>query len=129
MAFSAPLVIRILFLNKQPCDLNTATLKQLHRISTINTSVVFIFCVGTITVYVLCFQGPVFLRVQGYPCNRQESRALSFSEEKAHWQIPMNEVNIICDVTTKDGIYTHAKKHYQHCHTTHSQVSGLFREY
>uniref|UniRef100_A0A673AZC6 von Willebrand factor A domain-containing protein 8 n=1 Tax=Sphaeramia orbicularis TaxID=375764 RepID=A0A673AZC6_9TELE len=42
-------------------------------------------------------KGPVFLRVQGYPCNRQESRALSFSEEKAHWQIPMNEVNIICD--------------------------------
>lgn len=56
---------------------------------------------------VLCFQGPVFLRVQGYPCNRQESRALSFSEEKAHWQIPMNEVNIICDVTTKDGIHSH----------------------
>ncbi|XP_041662632.1 von Willebrand factor A domain-containing protein 8 isoform X2 [Cheilinus undulatus] len=47
-------------------------------------------------------KGPVFLRVQSYPCNRQESRALSFSEEKSHWQIPMNEVNIICDVTTKD---------------------------
>uniref|UniRef100_A0A3P8PI88 von Willebrand factor A domain-containing protein 8 n=1 Tax=Astatotilapia calliptera TaxID=8154 RepID=A0A3P8PI88_ASTCA len=42
-------------------------------------------------------KGPVFLRVQKYPCNRQESRALSFTEEKAHWQIPMNEVNIICD--------------------------------
>ncbi|TKS67888.1 von Willebrand factor A domain-containing protein 8 [Collichthys lucidus] len=51
-------------------------------------------------------KGPVFLRVQGYPCNRQESRALSFSEEKAHWQIPMNEVNIICDVTTNDGIHS-----------------------
>nr|XP_046259782.1 von Willebrand factor A domain-containing protein 8 [Scatophagus argus] len=49
-------------------------------------------------------KGPVFLRVQGYPCNRQESRALSFTEEKAHWQIPMNEVNIICDVTTKDDV-------------------------
>ncbi|KAG8000987.1 von Willebrand factor A domain-containing protein 8 [Nibea albiflora] len=49
-------------------------------------------------------KGPVFLRVQCYPSNRQESRALSFSEEKAHWQIPMNEVNIICDVTTKDDI-------------------------
>ncbi|XP_071340245.1 von Willebrand factor A domain-containing protein 8 [Trachinotus anak] len=49
-------------------------------------------------------KGPVFLRVQGYPCNRQESRALSFSEEKAHWQIPMNEVNIICDVITKDDV-------------------------
>ncbi|KAM4608925.1 von Willebrand factor A domain-containing protein 8 isoform 1-T1 [Polymixia lowei] len=49
-------------------------------------------------------KGPVFLRVQGYPCDRQESRALSFSEEKAHWQIPMNEVNIICDVATKDDM-------------------------
>ncbi|XP_028291916.1 von Willebrand factor A domain-containing protein 8 isoform X2 [Gouania willdenowi] len=47
-------------------------------------------------------KGPVFLRVQSFPCNRQESRALSFSEEKANWQIPMNEVNIICDVTTRD---------------------------
>ncbi len=66
----------------------------------------------------------MFLRVQGYPCNRQESRALSFSEEKAHWQIPMNEVNIICDVTTKDGI-TLTHKHCQHCHTIHSQVFVL----
>lgn len=49
-------------------------------------------------------KGPAFLRVQSYPCNRQESRALSFSEEKAHWQIPMNEVNIVCDVTTKDDV-------------------------
>lgn len=49
-------------------------------------------------------KGPVFLRVQAYPCSRQESRALNFSEEKAHWQIPMNEVNIICDVTTKDDV-------------------------
>ncbi|KAM3861847.1 von Willebrand factor A domain-containing protein 8 [Diretmus argenteus] len=49
-------------------------------------------------------KGPVFLHVQGYPCDRQESRALSFSEEKASWQIPMNEVNIICDVTTKDDV-------------------------
>ncbi|XP_072301028.1 von Willebrand factor A domain-containing protein 8 [Eucyclogobius newberryi] len=49
-------------------------------------------------------KGPVFLRVQGYPCNRQESRALSFTEEKAHWQLPMNEVNIICDVTSLDDV-------------------------
>lgn len=49
------------------------------------------------------FQGPVFLRVQSYPCRRQECRALTFSEEKAHWQIPINESNIICDVKTKDG--------------------------
>uniref|UniRef100_A0AAV2K2C1 von Willebrand factor A domain-containing protein 8 n=1 Tax=Knipowitschia caucasica TaxID=637954 RepID=A0AAV2K2C1_KNICA len=49
-------------------------------------------------------KGPAFLRVQGYPCNRQESRALSFTEEKAHWQLPMNEVNIICDVTSSDDV-------------------------
>ncbi|KAK5860620.1 hypothetical protein PBY51_022082 [Eleginops maclovinus] len=49
-------------------------------------------------------KGPVFLRIQSYPCNRQESRALSFTEEKSHWQIPMNEVNIICHVTTKDDV-------------------------
>uniref|UniRef100_A0A3Q2TY78 von Willebrand factor A domain-containing protein 8 n=1 Tax=Fundulus heteroclitus TaxID=8078 RepID=A0A3Q2TY78_FUNHE len=47
-------------------------------------------------------KGPAFLRVQSYPCHRQESRALSFTEEKAHWQIPMNEVNIICDVVSSD---------------------------
>ncbi|XP_015258026.1 PREDICTED: von Willebrand factor A domain-containing protein 8 [Cyprinodon variegatus] len=47
-------------------------------------------------------KGPAFLRVQSYPCHRQESRALSFTEEKAHWQIPMNEVNIICDAISSD---------------------------
>lgn len=45
----------------------------------------------------------MFLRVQAHPCSRQESRALSFSEEKTHWQLPMSDVNIICDVTTRDG--------------------------
>lgn len=55
---------------------------------------------------VLCLQGPVFLRVQPYPCHRQESRALTFAEEKAHWQIPMNETNIICHVNARDGTHT-----------------------
>ncbi|XP_051999049.1 von Willebrand factor A domain-containing protein 8 [Xyrauchen texanus] len=51
-------------------------------------------------------KGPVFLRVQSYPSERHESRAMSFTEERAHWQIPMNEVNIVCDVTTaNDSIY------------------------
>eukprot|EP00066_Takifugu_rubripes_P009279 XP_003976079.1 PREDICTED: von Willebrand factor A domain-containing protein 8 isoform X1 [Takifugu rubripes] len=49
-------------------------------------------------------KGPVFLRVQSYPCRRQESRALTFGEEKAHWQIPINESNIICDVKTRDDV-------------------------
>ncbi|XP_064165757.1 von Willebrand factor A domain-containing protein 8 [Anguilla rostrata] len=51
-------------------------------------------------------KGPVFLRVQAYPVERHESRAMSFTEEQAHWQIPMNEVNIVCDVATaKDAVY------------------------
>uniref|UniRef100_A0A4W4EPU4 von Willebrand factor A domain-containing protein 8 n=1 Tax=Electrophorus electricus TaxID=8005 RepID=A0A4W4EPU4_ELEEL len=49
-------------------------------------------------------KGPVFLRVQGYPLERHEARALNFTEERAHWQIPMNEANIICDVTTANGV-------------------------
>uniref|UniRef100_A0AAR2IZC8 von Willebrand factor A domain-containing protein 8 n=1 Tax=Pygocentrus nattereri TaxID=42514 RepID=A0AAR2IZC8_PYGNA len=49
-------------------------------------------------------KGPVFLRVQGYPLERHESRSMSFTEEHAHWQIPMNEVNIVCDVTTANDV-------------------------
>ncbi|KTG31644.1 hypothetical protein cypCar_00031430 [Cyprinus carpio] len=37
-------------------------------------------------------KGPVFLRVQSYPSERHESRSVSFTEEQAHWQIPMNEI-------------------------------------
>uniref|UniRef100_A0A8C9W2Q1 von Willebrand factor A domain-containing protein 8 n=1 Tax=Scleropages formosus TaxID=113540 RepID=A0A8C9W2Q1_SCLFO len=51
-------------------------------------------------------KGPVYLRVQGYPLERHEARALSFTEQQTHWQIPISEVNIICDVTTaNDAIY------------------------
>lgn len=49
-------------------------------------------------------KGPVFLRVQGYPLERHEARAMSFTEEYAHWQLPMNEVNIVCDVTTDNDV-------------------------
>uniref|UniRef100_A0A8C7I3G8 von Willebrand factor A domain-containing protein 8 n=1 Tax=Oncorhynchus kisutch TaxID=8019 RepID=A0A8C7I3G8_ONCKI len=58
-------------------------------------------------------KGPVFLRVQGYPCERQESRALSFTEEKATWQIPMSEVNIICDITT-NNVCLHATREQEY---------------
>ncbi|XP_051781637.1 von Willebrand factor A domain-containing protein 8 [Erpetoichthys calabaricus] len=47
-------------------------------------------------------KGPIFLRIQKHPLERKESRALSFTEEQAHWQIPMNEVNIVCDIITAD---------------------------
>lgn len=69
-----------------------------------------------------CLQGPVFLRVQSYPCQRQESRALTFGEEKAHWQIPINESNIICDVKTKDGIHKFTNRKP----TVHIQYLGFF---
>uniref|UniRef100_A0A8C7V8W1 von Willebrand factor A domain-containing protein 8 n=1 Tax=Oncorhynchus mykiss TaxID=8022 RepID=A0A8C7V8W1_ONCMY len=59
-------------------------------------------------------KGPVFLRVQGYPCERQESRALSFTEEKATWQIPMSEVNIICDITTNNENKSTQQPHLLH---------------
>ncbi|XP_038658700.1 von Willebrand factor A domain-containing protein 8 [Scyliorhinus canicula] len=55
-------------------------------------------------------KGPMYLKVQGYPLERHESRGLSFTEQQAHWRIPLSEVNIVCDVATapgeaKDSIY------------------------
>ncbi|XP_048458994.1 von Willebrand factor A domain-containing protein 8 isoform X3 [Rhincodon typus] len=55
-------------------------------------------------------KGPVYLKVQGHPLERHESRGFSFTEQQAHWRIPLNEVNIVCDVVTvkgeaKDSIY------------------------
>lgn len=60
-------------------------------------------CAVNVTVMRGVLQGPVFLRVQAYPLERQEARAMSFTEEYVHWQLPMNEVNIVCDVTTDKG--------------------------
>ncbi|XP_067848605.1 von Willebrand factor A domain-containing protein 8 [Heptranchias perlo] len=48
-------------------------------------------------------KGPMYLKVQGYPLERHESRGLIFTEEQAHWRIPLNEVNIVCDVATAKG--------------------------
>eukprot|EP00079_Xenopus_tropicalis_P021730 XP_012813198.1 PREDICTED: von Willebrand factor A domain-containing protein 8 [Xenopus tropicalis] len=47
----------------------------------------------------LTIKGPVYLNIQGYPLERHEARSLSFTEEIAHWTLPINEVNIVCDVT------------------------------
>ncbi|KAG9492060.1 hypothetical protein GDO78_000536 [Eleutherodactylus coqui] len=46
----------------------------------------------------LFIKGPVYINVQGYSFERYESRSLSFTEEMAHWSLPINEVNIVCDV-------------------------------
>uniref|UniRef100_A0A4W3H4Q1 von Willebrand factor A domain-containing protein 8 n=1 Tax=Callorhinchus milii TaxID=7868 RepID=A0A4W3H4Q1_CALMI len=46
----------------------------------------------------LTIKGPVHLKVQRYPLERHEARGLAFTEEQAHWNIPLHEVNIVCDV-------------------------------
>ncbi|KAJ1114524.1 hypothetical protein NDU88_002760 [Pleurodeles waltl] len=51
----------------------------------------------------LTIKGPVHLNVQGFPLERHEARSLSFTEELAFWSLPMNEVNIVCDVTVAQG--------------------------
>ncbi|XP_067896341.1 von Willebrand factor A domain-containing protein 8 isoform X2 [Heterodontus francisci] len=48
-------------------------------------------------------KGPVYLKVQRYPLERHESRGLTFTEQQAHWRVPLNEVNIVCDVATAKG--------------------------
>ncbi|KAM4700318.1 von Willebrand factor A domain-containing protein 8 [Discoglossus pictus] len=47
----------------------------------------------------LVIKGPVFLNIQGYKLERHEARSLSFTEEIARWSLPINEVNIVCDVS------------------------------
>ncbi|XP_069745676.1 von Willebrand factor A domain-containing protein 8 isoform X2 [Narcine bancroftii] len=51
-------------------------------------------------------KGPIYLKVQRYPLGRHESRGLNFTEEQAHWRIPLNEVDIVCDVATLKGATT-----------------------
>ncbi|XP_062831671.1 von Willebrand factor A domain-containing protein 8 isoform X2 [Anolis carolinensis] len=43
-------------------------------------------------------KGPMYLNVQAFPLERHEARSLSFTEETAFWSLPLNEVNIVCDV-------------------------------
>ncbi|PKU36083.1 von willebrand factor a domain-containing protein 8 [Limosa lapponica baueri] len=44
-------------------------------------------------------QGPVHLNIQGFPLERHEARSLNFTEELAFWKLPLDEVNLVCDVT------------------------------
>ncbi|NXH22609.1 VWA8 protein, partial [Bucco capensis] len=44
-------------------------------------------------------KGPVYLNIQGFPLERHEARSLSFTEQVAFWTLPLDEVNLICDVT------------------------------
>ncbi|KAM8976160.1 von Willebrand factor A domain-containing protein 8 [Pelodytes ibericus] len=47
----------------------------------------------------LIIKGPVYLNIQEYALDRHEARSVSFSEEMAHWRLPLNEVDIVCDAT------------------------------
>ncbi|KAH3874340.1 hypothetical protein DPMN_037582, partial [Dreissena polymorpha] len=44
-------------------------------------------------------KGPVSLRVESLSFERTESRAKSFSEQEAFWNVPVHETNIISDLT------------------------------
>ncbi|XP_061485897.1 von Willebrand factor A domain-containing protein 8 isoform X2 [Rhineura floridana] len=43
-------------------------------------------------------KGPMYLNVQAFPLERHEARSLSFTEELAFWSLPLNEVNLVCDI-------------------------------
>uniref|UniRef100_A0A670J864 von Willebrand factor A domain-containing protein 8 n=1 Tax=Podarcis muralis TaxID=64176 RepID=A0A670J864_PODMU len=51
-------------------------------------------------------KGPMYLNVQAFPLERHEARSLSFTEERAFWSLPLNEVNLVCDVAVaQDTLY------------------------
>ncbi|XP_034614310.1 von Willebrand factor A domain-containing protein 8 [Trachemys scripta elegans] len=50
----------------------------------------------------LNIKGPIYLNVQGFPLERHEARSLSFTEELAFWTLPLNEVNLVCDVAVAE---------------------------
>uniref|UniRef100_A0ABM5FZN6 von Willebrand factor A domain-containing protein 8 n=1 Tax=Pogona vitticeps TaxID=103695 RepID=A0ABM5FZN6_9SAUR len=43
-------------------------------------------------------KGPIYLNVQEFLLDRHEARSLSFTEEVACWSLPLNEVNLVCDI-------------------------------
>uniref|UniRef100_A0A8C8YHY0 von Willebrand factor A domain-containing protein 8 n=1 Tax=Prolemur simus TaxID=1328070 RepID=A0A8C8YHY0_PROSS len=45
-------------------------------------------------------KGPVLINVQEYPIERHEERSLTFTEECASWRLPLDEINLICDIAT-----------------------------
>ncbi|XP_060089562.1 von Willebrand factor A domain-containing protein 8 [Heteronotia binoei] len=56
-------------------------------------------------------KGPLYLNVQAFPLERHEARSQSFTEEQMFWSLPLNEVNLVCDVAvaqeneTKTSLY------------------------
>lgn len=45
----------------------------------------------------------MYLNIQGFPLERHEARSISFTEELAYWTLPLDEINLVCDVTVTKG--------------------------
>lgn len=45
----------------------------------------------------------MYLNIQGFPLERHEARSLNFTEELAYWTLPLDETNLVCDVTVTKG--------------------------
>ncbi|ELK10026.1 hypothetical protein PAL_GLEAN10015259 [Pteropus alecto] len=45
-------------------------------------------------------KGPALMNIQEYPIERHEGRSQTFTEECASWRLPLDEINIICDIAT-----------------------------
>ncbi|XP_044304134.1 von Willebrand factor A domain-containing protein 8 isoform X2 [Varanus komodoensis] len=43
-------------------------------------------------------KGPMYLNVQAFPLERHNARSLSFTEELAFWSLPLDDVNLVCDI-------------------------------
>uniref|UniRef100_A0A8D1LL05 von Willebrand factor A domain-containing protein 8 n=1 Tax=Sus scrofa TaxID=9823 RepID=A0A8D1LL05_PIG len=48
----------------------------------------------------LVLKGPALINIQEYPIDRHEERSQTFTEECASWRLPLDEINLICDVAT-----------------------------
>ncbi|XP_015414935.1 PREDICTED: von Willebrand factor A domain-containing protein 8 [Myotis davidii] len=45
-------------------------------------------------------KGPALINIQEYPIERHDGRSQTFTEECASWKLPLDEINIICDIAT-----------------------------
>uniref|UniRef100_A0A8D1UI22 von Willebrand factor A domain-containing protein 8 n=1 Tax=Sus scrofa TaxID=9823 RepID=A0A8D1UI22_PIG len=45
-------------------------------------------------------KGPALINIQEYPIDRHEERSQTFTEECASWRLPLDEINLICDIAT-----------------------------
>ncbi|XP_041358414.1 von Willebrand factor A domain-containing protein 8-like [Gigantopelta aegis] len=52
----------------------------------------------------LSIKGPVEMFVESRSLDRTDSRSSVFTEQEAYWQLPMEEVNIICDIAVNKAL-------------------------